>query len=502
MKWTALAIAVFAASLALRAGGPREIPPFDDLYHLLRMEAFPRVPAFDPDRGERGAFCPWPPLYDFVGGGLLRIVGRRIVWMAPVGFSLFAALFAVVVGRRLGMLSGATAGFGLAMAPFLIDVSSAGALDHHWTEPMLILAIVAATLRRNGIALGVAITAAMLVQTALLPAVALAFVAMFFNAATEPVADQPAGRRRAQGAIAFGIAAAAVAAYRLLQPAGYPDTAWFLGWPHVWLFAGAATACYLAQYRSRAIALLAGIAVASPALPAVLAGLHFFGGDPWLQSIAEFQPMFRDAGSVGTDLANLTGGALVAFFLVKRQPVVAGFAIIYLLLAVSSHRFLAPGIPLFVLCGAIAADRRSAALTLLPPLFYLAATFGAPTRPSPVAAVARIPPLPRGRVLAPWSYGHAIHVLRRMPVLIDNFGSMPDEIAFANAGDALQQTHPDALRAWCRARGVRYLFLPDPATRLRTPLARRTVWWRLWHGATLDGFRRVVAGDIQVWQIE
>src|SRR5207237_8342701 len=106
VKWTALAIAVFAASLALRAGGSREIPPFDDLYHLQRMEAFPRVPAFDPERGERGAFCPWPPLYDFVGGALLRLLGKRIIWMAPIGFSLFAALFAVVVGRRLAGTAG------------------------------------------------------------------------------------------------------------------------------------------------------------------------------------------------------------------------------------------------------------------------------------------------------------------------------------------------------------------------------------------------------------
>ena len=167
----------------------------------------------------------------------------------------------------------------------------------------------------------------------------------------------------------------------------------------------------------------------------------------------------------------------------------------------------------------------AAALTLLPPLFYLAATFAQSPRPSPMAAVARIPPLPRGRVLAPWSYGHAIHVLRRMPVLIDNFGSMPDEIAFANASQALLQAHPDALRAWCRAHGVRYLFLPEPTMRLRstaatvrgidpdaytrTALARHTVWWRLRHGATFEGFRRVAPverGDrteeIEVWQIE
>lgn len=497
-----VALVVFITSLALRAQGG--VPPFDDLYHLKRMQSFFEL---DLDRGEHGAFVPWPPLYDLFGGGVMRIA--PIEWMAPVCFSLFAALLAWMIARRLGAVSGLIAGLGVALSPYLINVSHRGSIDHHWTEPFLILAILFATVRRNGIALGVAVVLAMFVQTALLPAAALAFVVFFLTAPRE-------------GAIGFSMATAAVALYRVTRPAGYPDSAWFLGWPHVWLFAGAALACWFVLRRPRPAALTFGALLALPALPSMLAGARFFGGDPWLASISEFQPLFHDRGAIGTDLANLTGGALLLFFIARRHKVLALFGLAYLAFAITSHRFLVPAIPLFILGGAVAAaePRRrwlALALTLLPSLFYLA---GAPRDEGvkPVAEqAALLAPLPKGRVLALWSLGHAIDVLAKKPVVIDNFGSMPDEIVFANACDALLQTHPDRLLTYCRERQVRYLVLAAPAGLLATaaaagieparyastPLARRTVWWRLRAGQTIAGFRPVAATrDLKVWQIE
>ncbi|HEV7921483.1 MAG TPA: hypothetical protein VGR02_11915 [Thermoanaerobaculia bacterium] len=511
----AVAVLVFGASLVLRAQG--DIPPFDDLYHLQRMQSFVEL---DPDRGEHGAFVPWPPLYDLVGGALRHVA--PIEWLAPVGFSLLAAFLAWLIGRRLGAVSGLIAGLGLALSPYLIGVSHRGSLDHHWAEPFLLLAILFATVRRNGLALGVAVVLAMFVQTALLPAAALAFVVFFLTAPRE-------------GAVGFTIAAAAIALYRANRLPGYPDSAWFLGWPHMWLFAGAALACWnvgtgfsrsgRAEARPhvsllRSLAL--GALLALPALPAMLAGARFFGGDPWLTSIAEFQPLFHDRGAIGTDLANLTGGALLLFFIARRHRVLALFGLAYLLFALTSHRFLVPAIPLFILGGAVAAaePRRrwlALALTLLPPLCYL---IGAPHEEGvkPIAEqAAQLRALPRGRVLALWSLGHAIHVLGQKPVVIDNFGSMPDQTVFGNACDALLQTHPDRLLAWCRDREVRYLVLTapsgllataaavgiDPARYASTPLARRTVWWRLRAGEAIAGFRPVGGTrDLKVWQIE
>src|SRR6266849_5133452 len=84
-------VVILLLALALRAGS-REVPPYDDLYHMKRMEYsaahLPHVLEFDPDRA---AFCPWPPLYDLLGGLALRL-GIDVTLVAPIAFALFAAL--------------------------------------------------------------------------------------------------------------------------------------------------------------------------------------------------------------------------------------------------------------------------------------------------------------------------------------------------------------------------------------------------------------------------
>jgi hypothetical protein len=190
--------------------------------------------------------------------------------------------------------------------------------------------------------------------------------------------------------------------------------------------------------------------------------MHFFRGDPWLSSIEEFQPMFRDASRLGTDLANL-GGGVAALLLTRRRGIPLVFAIGYTLLAISSRRFLVPGIAMFVIAGAIAAlDRKwlAIALTLLPPLAYDVYAFThpePPDNPAPFVVASEIRPLPPGRVLAPWYLGHAIDVFGRHAVVIDNFGSMPDARRFEMANDALTNRHHDQLLDYCRRNGVRYL---------------------------------------------
>jgi hypothetical protein len=199
------------------------------------------------------------------------------------------------------------------------------------------------------------------------------------------------------------------------------------------------------------------------AATAFLTGSAFFGGHPWLSTIVEFQPMFRDPAAIGTDIANLTGGALLAFFLIRRERTVALFAIAYLVLALTSRRFLVPGIALFVLAGAIAmthartriAALAAAALTLIPPLAYDIATWRDPwPRYDHVYRLAaEVRKLPPGRVLAPWSYGHAIDVAGGHPVVIDNFGSMPNAMEFDDAMLALT-AGGRALDRYVRAHGV------------------------------------------------
>ena len=440
-----VAAAVFVISITLRFDPAATYPPYDDLYHAKRIAwsaaHFPHVLAFDPDRGLSGAFCPWPPLYDLACGAV-ALTGVSLKWLPPFGFSLLAA--------TLGFAVGPVAGIGIAISPYLINVSRTAAIDHHWIEPALLLLILFATARRRPLLLGIALTAAMFVQTAFLIAGAIAFAICF---------------RQQWGWISFAMPAAAIAIYRLAQPEGYPNSAWFLGWPHAACFAAAAVAC--------SFGLIFGAIVVAPFLPTILHGLSFFGRDTWLSTIIEFQPMFRDGSRAGTDIANLSGGAILIFFIARRHPTLAAFGITYLLLALTSRRFLVPAIPLLVVAGAIAAAEMQTktaamiaiALTLIPPVAYDVWSFGHPERVdrSVVVVANAISPLPPGRVLAPWWMGHAIDVIGRHPVVIDNFGSMPDESLFERASAALRERD----FAWCRAHDIRYVVIGGKIVRLR-----------------------------------
>ena len=512
-----LAGIVFVVALLMRRGDA-SIPPFDDLYHLKRISFsathFPHALDFDADRGDRGEFCPWPPLYDVAAGSVMRVFGS-VVYVPPIFFALFVAVVTAAMGR-FGTIAAATAGLTLALSPYLVDASRTGHIDHHYVEPLLLLFIVVTAARRNGILLGIAIAAALLVQTALLVAAGVAFVAIFFSEETR------------EGAKAFGIAAAIIVLYRLTRPPGYPDSAWFLGYPHVALLVAAAIACALVPRVSRPIAIAAGAAIALT-FPQTISGLRFFGGDPWLSSIIEFQPMFNARGFLGTDIANLSGGALLAPLLWRRQRTFAMFSVVYLLLALSSRRFLVPAIALFAIGGALYAcmlmskSRRGLAIvaalaTILPPLIYDVATARTPEPSHDEYRVAarRLLPMPRGRVLGPWSLGHAIDVIGQKPVVIDNFGSMPDEQVFTRAIEAMVTTREAQLLRYCHERGVRYLVLPhpayvpataatigiDPDLYSRTRLADRTVWSRLYHGERIAGFVPVSGGAISIWKVE
>jgi len=219
---------VFVVALLMRRGDGA-IPPFDDLYHLKRISFsathFPHVLDFDADRGDRGEFCPWPPLYDLAAGGVMRVFGS-VVYVPPIFFAFFVAAVTAAM-LRFGAIAAATAGLTLALSPYLADASRTGHIDHHYVEPLLLLFIVVTAARRNGVLLGIAIATALLVQTALLVAAGVAFVAIFFSEETR------------EGAKAFGIAAAITLLYRLTRPPGYPDSAWFLGYPHIALLVAA-----------------------------------------------------------------------------------------------------------------------------------------------------------------------------------------------------------------------------------------------------------------------
>jgi asparagine N-glycosylation enzyme membrane subunit Stt3 len=508
-------------------GDVPRISVLDDLYHFKRMAFtaahFPRVLGFDPDRGERGAFCPWPPLYDFAAATIARVLGastevdvlRRVVWFPPLFSALFIAVVSGFVTRRFGWDAGATLAVALSASPLLIAESSLGNIDHHFLEAPLTFAIVGATLLAvrplgfapggrwpfSGVLLGAALVAAMFVQPALIIAAGLAFFVLFF------------GTDRREGAVAFGIAAVAIAIYRLMRPPGYPDSEWFLGWTHVALFAAAAAADGLKPilHRTRAFAL--GGLVALPVVPRLLQGLHFLGGDAWLRTIVEFQPVWRMHGDDLLSLVlGLGGGAVLVWPLARERSRVALFAIVYLVLTITSRRFCVIAIPLLALGGTMYAARlsprlrRLALLVIVIPVVVQFAMWqrrpfgpviGEPEMPWIRAAAFLRHQTAGGRVLAPWSMGHTLDVIGGRPVIIDNFGTMSDEGSFNRAHDAFLAHDEESLWRYCRAADVRFVVLDNPVFGLQgaaatlgldankfaaTKLATRTWWWRAYYG--------------------
>jgi hypothetical protein len=570
-RW--LAAAFFAFALFCRflnvpyvfEGGKPRIAPVDELYHWKRMSYsaahFPHVLEFDRDRGVDGAFCPWPPLYDVMAGGAARLLGastrtdksvcatqdkpcgtdtlvcaasdevlRRVIWFPPILFALFTGITVFILARRRAIVATLT-GIALATSPFLVTTSWIGSIDHHFLEPILTFAILGATClaiqarsrgetMRAAVLLGIAITAAMFIQTALLIAAALAFAVLFF--ATDGVA----------GAVAFSIAAIAIAIYRLTRPAGFPDNQWFLGWTHATLFAAAAVACALLPKRSasgtlarrRVIALIAGalLVIAIPTVRAsIFTGSHFLGGDRWLRTIQEFQPLWRARGDdLLSDVVGLSGGAILVWFLAiktrdKTRLTIAIFAIAYLCLTLTSRRFWIIAIPLLALAGAmyvpLIARKRLAllaalAITLPPPL-QLAGWLMTPMNVPPnqqqwLEATSFISTLPPGRILGPWSLGHAIDVEGKHPVIVDNFGTMPDAATFEHAQQALLAPDEATLARYCDAANVRYLVLETPRFGIASAnailgtqrAAESTWWWRLWRGEKPRMFRLIWRG--------
>jgi hypothetical protein len=570
------------------AGPVAQIPPLDDLYHakrILSSAAHPfSVLDFDPDRGVSGAFCPWPPLYDLAAGTAARALGgatpAQILFRAslfpPLVASVFLAALAVWLASRVGALAGLLAGVAAAISPDAIDKSRLAAIDHHFLEFPLAIGILAATaglLRAGsragsvgrGAALGLAIAAALLVQPALVLGAGVAFlVTLGF--------DRRLLFPRAAAAVGFGFAALTLFAYRWSRPPGYPDDQWHLGLPHAALLLGAAAGSAADAWmlrRGAARALSAGVSLALAAfaasgvprtLPALLEGSRFFGGDPWLDTIQEFRPLFASSGGLFWGDFCLLGGGAILVLAMPWSPrwrsgargVALAFAAAYLLAALTTARFLSVAAPLFAVTGAVfVSDLRvegrrglaalAAALLLAPSLPLFAGRIwdpppAVPEGGAPVVRAARAlrdPALAPGRILPPWSWGHLFGVAGRRGVLVDNFGASIGRVAFDDACGILLAPREKAVAQFCRRTGARYIVLQNPLgygsayprmlglpvrAFLRdgrpTPLMRSSFWWRAYFappgGDPFPSFRRIVGepeapvsegeSAVQVWE--
>src|ERR1044071_4891547 len=142
-----LVVVAFATALAFRvSNAPKwELSPVDELYHLKRMTHFV---DFDADRN---AFCPWPPLYDRLLGGIAHLTGAttqdevlaRVKWIPPIVAALFVAAVVLWMDRRFGRAAAIAAGAALAASPFIVTQSWVASIDPHWTEPIFVVGMIA-----------------------------------------------------------------------------------------------------------------------------------------------------------------------------------------------------------------------------------------------------------------------------------------------------------------------------------------------------------------------
>ncbi|HEX7831418.1 MAG TPA: hypothetical protein VF787_17305 [Thermoanaerobaculia bacterium] len=535
----------FLNSATAFEGGFPQIRLLDDLYHLKRMTYsaanFPRVLEFDPDRGERGAFCPWPPFYDVAAGGVARTFGATgifdvlsiVVWIPPLVTATFLALLTFVLWPR-APLAAIVAALTIAMSPSPIVESWIGSIDHHFLEPPIVLAMIGAVVLvvrsdsqrelRAGLLLGVAMTLAMFTQAALLLGCGLAFAICFF-----------AGRARAT-AVASALTALALVLYRLTCDPAMPNNAWFVGWPHAAIFFGACVASLIAwrmHTRTTIARIAAGVAgsVATLLIPGmvrvVLTGSTFLGGDPLMARVKELQPIWTLTGRpLWIFFGGLIAGAILTIPLLMRgvrrreawSIAIACFALFYFTVAMTSLRFTLIATCVLAVAGGVCAEmwrrdgRRNVAIAMaiamILPAFATLILFlnsGLPhplagmSEPLQVAGFLRRANVKHERVLAPWMWGHAINVIGGSPVITDNFGTMPDEDAFRRAQLKLLTGNERELAAYCRRLGIRFIVLsPPPAgiaetglgigmpldafvqNDMLTPRTTSTWWWQAW----------------------
>jgi asparagine N-glycosylation enzyme membrane subunit Stt3 len=562
----AVASAIFVAAFLVRIsnlqtafhGGVPQLAPFDEMYHAKRIvysATHPfRVLNYDPNRGPRGAFCPWPPLYDMFAGASSRLLGgrapaeivARASWFPPFVSALSCAFVAGWLCRRLDATTGLLGGFAVALSTPFFDRSRLGAIDHHFLEFPLVLGIVAATFAvaratkaretlQYGALLGLALAISLLIQPALLLVGGIALIVVLLLDPRKSVA-------RATAAFGFALSAILIFLYRAFQPSGYPDDEWYLGIPHAAALAGAAAACAVdfrmlesgvKLARAAALSALFGLLVVTAvpnAFDSILAGSHFLGGDPWLKSIQEFQPLFFAPDSLWlADLLELGGGTLLTLLMVGSRRWRSGlrglylpFALGYALAAVTSSRFLAVAAPLCAISGAVAVSdvrrergpwlaRAFAAVLVLPALLQSGARVLRPRSPithemTPMLQTAeflRRQSSAPGKVLGPWDWGHLFDVVGGRAVLLDNFGASIGRTDFENATGITLATREKSVAAYCAAHGVRFVVLRNPqpfypalaeasgfprhaflthaaasSRPMPTPLMRSTFWWR------------------------
>ncbi len=495
---TVLLLALFARlsrALALYQG--TELVPLDgdSVRHLWRMQEAARnglrVSTFDPwVNWPYGAFEPWAPGFDVVGAALMALFGGA---ESPAG-QLAACALPVLLGVGLVALTAKAAqrlGLGppvawsaalvVAFAPQLVVSSLLGRTDHHVWEAVTLLAlavwVVAPVADEARARLRFELLGAVLVFLAMWGFDgAPLYVALLTIALSFAVLAQPTPRVLGSGALALGLGGLGSAlAYvpvllqhhelltfkrpSLLQPALVEVAAVGL-----WLVvlasrrAGPTLTRRLLALLGVGVVLVAGVLVVGPLRHQLFAGLEEWLAkkDPWLASVAEFEPMLaapHGFGRLRQSFGLWVWVAPVLFpvsaWLLVRARGLRGVQWVFLaamtaLLTLLQMRFGRVAIPFVALtCVAglelLAQRWKSSRAWLVAPVLVLVASgldgrareflvMKAPEGQKPIVelslALRNLEPQHAGLgVLANWEDGHFVEAIGHHPVLVNGFGS-------------------------------------------------------------------------------
>jgi hypothetical protein len=451
----------------------------DSAYHFRRITEtaaqWPHVPYFDPWMNwPAGGSCHWAPGFDFVIAAFAR--SDNAIALAPVILGVIGVLVGMSAARRLGAseITATCAGVLLAVVPQLVSVGRYARVDHHVAEVLAMAALAAWTLaeRRDWRweAAGAAIIAAAVLSftgSTLYVAIALAMLAV---------------QRASMEGVAAAIGGALISAAFVPAAIAEHGHAWsyvFPSWlqPALVACGGVGLALLTAFRRGRArwaIVLL----LAVPLIPEVRAGIAgwLFHQDPWLASIAEFQPLYRTGllhaaidkwGSLGP-LALLTV-PLGVWAVWRRDPergrAFAVWTFAFVALTILQERFGRLFSVNLAIAAAFAVDMIARRLQLpLTALWVLAdpslrsMLVPTPAVPTPAIdeALLALRNVDGEGVLARWDDGHSVLWLAQKPVVSTGFGSFLDAKGFAEE-HAAWDLPEDALVAWMASRRLDFV---------------------------------------------
>ena len=237
----------------------------DGHYHMRRIQLiiahFPRAPMFDSYVNyPEGAYCIWPPLFDFgvallalmagLGHPSVRLIEVLAVFVPPALGALTLLPVFLIARSLAGPVAGILAAFMLALMPGHVIYSIVGRVDHHVAEALLLacawwffssaFSAQAGASVKCFLLAGLFLGALFLTQSASAVYAAPLFLCVVAQCLACPDADSVSRKARHAG-LAFALAALMVLPFAASAPVRSSADTPFLGlsWFHAAILAGA-----------------------------------------------------------------------------------------------------------------------------------------------------------------------------------------------------------------------------------------------------------------------